>query len=110
MLDLEPTFALPYFLTGGLKVAIVALRKPKLHDEKYMKPGRLDFLFWTFTIMCVWPFVDVVLLKWSVFPPVRSVYEPPPQPIRRVDLAKDAVTDFCIFGVLFYLSMLYFKA
>ena len=111
MLDMEPHFALPYFGTAALKVIILALRKPKLHDEEYMKlRNPILFLMWAFTMTCVWWFLSLYLLKCAIFPPARSVFEPPPRPVRRMDLAKDAMTDFCAFGVLFYLGSLIFES
>ena len=109
MLDLELDFAVPYILTGALKVTIIAVRKRKLHDEGYMKVGHPGFALWVFGALCIWAMLDLMLLIRSVFSPVRSVFEPPSPPVRRLELAKDAVTDFCIFGVLYYFSTLIFE-
>ena len=113
MLDLPIAFALPYFITGGLRVTIVTLREPKPHDEEYRKPmptrdkehgqsiRTMDFLFWAIAIMCWWPVVAVAFLKEAIFPEAPFGHTPP-QWAQRMGLAKDALTDLCVFGVLLF--------
>ena len=118
MLDLPLAFALPYFITGGMRVAIVALREPKPHDEEYGKPTptskegykkstrTMDFLFWVAAIMFWWPVMAAVFLKEAIFPDVPFGHKPP-RWAQRIDLAKDGLTDLCVFAALMF-GALYF--
>lgn len=100
MLHMEWNFGVfVYLLTGALKVTLIALRKPKPHDRAYMKLRHPGFPLWAFAAACLWGCLDILAFVVSVRPPER-----------RVDVAKDAVTDFCILGILLYLGSLIFES
>ena len=100
MLHMEWNFGvLVYLLTGALKVALIALRRPKPHDLAYMKLRHPGFPLWAFTAACLRDCLDILACFVSVRPPER-----------RVDLVKDAVIDFCILGILLYFGSLIFES
>ena len=100
MLHMELNFGvLVYLLTGALKVALIALRRPKPHDRAYMKLRHPGFPWWAFAAASLWGCLDILACFASVRPPER-----------RLDVVKDAVIDFCILGILLYFGSLIFAS